>query len=169
MAHFAQLDENNIVINVIKVNNDDIIDENGNESEELGIIRCQSHFPDTRWIQTSYNNNMRGQYAARGMYYHEDHDIFTYPSPYPSWIFSLEELRWNPPIPAPEGTLLDEGQIYDWNENEQKWIIMDIPNPFLTNQDGYSNYDSENYVVQWSGFEWILIPKEVPNVGIAST
>ena len=79
MAHFAQLDENNIVTNVINVNNEDIIDENGNESEELGIQICQSHFPDTRWVQTSYNNNMRNIFAGRGMYYHEEYDIFTYP------------------------------------------------------------------------------------------
>ena len=65
MAHFAQLDTDNKVINVIVVSNEDILDENGNESEALGIVFCQKFINGT-WIQTSYNGNIRGKYAGIG-------------------------------------------------------------------------------------------------------
>jgi hypothetical protein len=65
MAHFAQLDDDNKVINVIVVSNEDILDENGNESETLGIAFCQK-FINSNWVQTSYNGNFRGKYAGIG-------------------------------------------------------------------------------------------------------
>lgn len=76
MAHFAELDENNIVKRVIVINNDDILDENGNESEALGIQFCQNLTGGGRWIQTSYNHNIRGHYAGVGWLYDEENDLF---------------------------------------------------------------------------------------------
>lgn len=77
MAHFAKLDENNTVIEVIVISNDHILDENGNESEEKGIEFCQSlHGPDTVWKKTSYNHNFRGIMAGIGMIYDPEKDIF---------------------------------------------------------------------------------------------
>ena len=77
MAHFARLDENNTVVEVIVVSNDDILDEQGNESEEKGIEFCKSILgPDTIWKQTSYNHNFRGRYAGIGMIYDQEKDIF---------------------------------------------------------------------------------------------
>ena len=81
MAHFAELDENNMVKMVIVVNNDVIEDLPFPESEPLGIAFCQSLYgPDTVWKQTSINANFRGQYAQRGLVYDEVRDIFYDPN-----------------------------------------------------------------------------------------
>lgn len=77
MAHFAQLDENNIVTGVLVVNNEKLIDENGNESEQKGIDFLKGLFgQDTKWVQTSYNGNFRGKYAGIGDWYDEENDKF---------------------------------------------------------------------------------------------
>jgi hypothetical protein len=77
MAHFAKLDENNKVVEVIVVSNDDIVDENGEENEEIGIQFCRKiQGENTNWKQTSYNGNTRGRYAGIGMYYDEIIDEF---------------------------------------------------------------------------------------------
>lgn len=77
MAHFAKLDENNKVIQVIVVSNNDILDENGKENEDIGIAFCRMiQGPNTNWRQTSYNNNFRGRYAGIGMYYDSIADEF---------------------------------------------------------------------------------------------
>ena len=79
MAHFAQLDENNVVTQVIVVSNDELID-NGMESEAKGIAFCQSLFgADTRWVQTSYNDKLRGVYAGIGFTYDAEKDVFVAP------------------------------------------------------------------------------------------
>lgn len=77
MAHFAKLDENNKVIEVIVVSNQDILDENGEENEEIGIKFCRMiQGQNTNWKQTSYNGNFRGRYAGIGMYYDQINDEF---------------------------------------------------------------------------------------------
>lgn len=77
MAHFAELDDANIVTRVIVVGNPDCLDENGNESEAVGIAFCQSiTSPDSRWVQTSYNGNIRGKYAGIGDTYDPIADVF---------------------------------------------------------------------------------------------
>lgn len=77
MAHFAKLDENNIVIEVIVVSNDDIVDENGQESEQKGIEFCQMlHGPNSKWKQTSYSSSFRGVFAGIGFLYDTENDIF---------------------------------------------------------------------------------------------
>lgn len=79
MAHFAQLDENNVVTQVIVVSNDELMD-NGVESEAKGIAFCQSLFgADTRWVQTSYNAKFRGVYAGIGFTYDAGKDVFVAP------------------------------------------------------------------------------------------
>ena len=78
MAHFAELDENNIVINVIVVHNNELIDNDGNESEAKGIDFCVAHFGG-RWVQTSYNATFRGIYAGIGYTYDEALDAFVAP------------------------------------------------------------------------------------------
>lgn len=80
MAHFAKIDENNIVIEVIVVDNSDIIDDTGQESEQQGIAFCQMlHGPGTSWKQTSYSGNYRGIFASIGMRYDPEQDIFVAP------------------------------------------------------------------------------------------
>jgi len=75
MAHFAELDELNYVLRVVVIANDEILDADGNESEKLGIARCEELFGG-RWIQTSYNGNIRGQFAGPSYYYDEQEDAF---------------------------------------------------------------------------------------------
>lgn len=80
MAHFAELDNNNIVTRVVTVNNSDILDENGQESEAIGIAFLKNIFgQDTTWVQTSYNEKFRGMYAAEGCYYDADNNRFIWP------------------------------------------------------------------------------------------
>lgn len=119
MAHFAKLNSDNIVERVIVVGNQDCLDENGNESEEVGIAFCKQLLgSDTRWVQTSYNNNIRVRYAGRGMTYDETLDAFIPPKPYPSWVLDETTVDWEPPIPYP-----DDGQYYEWNEETISWEL----------------------------------------------
>lgn len=79
MAHFAELDENNVVLRVIVINNNELM-EDGIEIEAKGIAFCQSLFgADTRWVQASYNSSFRGNFANIGCQYDPIQDIFTYP------------------------------------------------------------------------------------------
>jgi hypothetical protein len=92
MAHFAQLDSSNFVMQVIVISNADILDEHGDESEEIGIQFCQSFFgEDTTWKQTSYNNTFRKTYGGIGFYYDQTLDEFVNP-----W----DEEPLTPPTPA---------------------------------------------------------------------
>ena len=118
MAHFAQLDENNIVTQVIVVNNSEILDENGHESEEIGINFCKMVLgEDTRWVQTSYSGKFRKNYAGIGYTYDEELDAFIPPQPWPSWSLNESTGLWQAPIPVP-----DEENFYYWDEENQKWI-----------------------------------------------
>ena len=120
MAHFARLDQNNIVINVIKVNDNDCIDSQGQESEQVGIEFLKTLFgADTQWRQTSYNNRIRKNYACIGYHYNADLDAFVSPAPYPSWIFNPDTCAWDPPVAPP--TDITENQNYEWNEADQLW------------------------------------------------
>ena len=78
MAHFAQIGKDNFVQQVIVVNNEVLLDENGNESETLGAKFCEETFGG-RWVQTSYNGNFRVAYAGVGSYYNEQLDVFVSP------------------------------------------------------------------------------------------
>lgn len=80
MAHFAQIDESNKVLRVIVVANQDIMDEAGQESEQVGIQFCKSLLgDDTNWVQTSYNGKFRGKYAGIDDIYDPEQDIFITP------------------------------------------------------------------------------------------
>ena len=114
MAHFAQLDENNLVTNVIVVANEELM-EDGVESEAKGIAFCQSLFGGN-WKQTSYNGNMRKNYAGIGYTYQADIDAFVAPKPYASWVLNID-AQWYPPVPHPE-----DGKPYLWDEPSQSWV-----------------------------------------------
>lgn len=114
MAHFAQIDDNNIVTNVIVVANSECLDSNGNESEEVGINFC-TNLLGGRWVQTSYNNKIRRYFAGIGYYYDQTRDAFIPPKPFLSWVFNEETYEWDPPIPRPTNTL------HYWDESEKNW------------------------------------------------
>lgn len=107
MAHFARIDENNIVTEVLVVDNS--LEHRGEDflANELGL--------GGRWIQTSYNNNFRRRFASPGYLYDETNDVFIEPSPFPSWILD-ENWDWQPPTPYP-----NDGLYYQWDEETLSW------------------------------------------------
>lgn len=115
MAHFAQLDENNTVTQVIVVANAELMLD-GVENETKGIMFCKSLFgEDTRWVQTSYNGNKRKNYAGIGYTYDPVNDHFFAPQPFPSWTLDAD-AKWQAPIPYPT-----DGKFYTWNESTLTW------------------------------------------------
>lgn len=104
MAHFAQLDDNNVVLQVIVVHNNELL-VNGVESEAKGVAFCQSLLPDTTWVQTSYNANIRKNYAGIGFSYDAQRDAFIPPKPFPSWQLNEVTCQWNAPVPYPSDGL----------------------------------------------------------------
>ena len=120
MAHFAQI-ENNLVTQVIVVDNNDILDDQGNESEEVGIQFC-TDLLGGEWKQTSYNNNFRKNYAGIGYTYDNTRDAFIPPQPYPSWKLVEETCQWEAPVSYPV-TL--PGEVYTWDEETIQWIRVD--------------------------------------------
>lgn len=124
MAHFAELDENNVVKQVIVVHNNELLDDEGQENEAKGIEFCNSLFGHTNWVQTSYNNNMRKQFAGVGFTYDDVNDVFVAPQPFPSWSLD-ENYDWQPPVEYPSDEI-GENQNYVWNEETQSWDIIEI-------------------------------------------
>ena len=133
MAHFAQLDSNNVVTQVIVVSNDDTSDSNGTETESIGVAFCQKLLgADTNWKQTSYNGNMRVRYAGIGYSYNAELDAFVPPQPYASWTLDSGTADWVSPLGAAPA-LTDEqtaaGSYYRWDEdayqadNTAGWVL----------------------------------------------
>ena len=107
MSHFAELDENNVVLRVVVGNNaypregyDWIVDNLGG-----------------RWVQTSYNATIRKNFAGVGFTYDEDRDAFIAPQPYASWVLDEETCRWEAPTPYPT-----DGKLYEWDEESLSWV-----------------------------------------------
>lgn len=120
MAHFAQLDDNNQVLQVIVISNTDILDAQGQESEEVGIAWChRAYGAGTKWKQTSYNNRIRKNYAIVGGRYSPELDAFIAPQPYPSWALDERACVWLAPTPLPE-----DGKAYYWDEPNLRWVQL---------------------------------------------
>jgi hypothetical protein len=109
MAHYAFLDKNNVVTEVIVGRHEwEVVDDVSDWEGWYGNFRGQ------RCVRTSYNNNIRKQYAGIGYTYDEDADVFVAPQPFPSW--SLDENHdWQPPVPRPEGDCY-------WSEDDMAWL-----------------------------------------------
>ena len=112
MAHFAQITDG-VVTNVIVVHNNELLVD-GVEVESKGVEFCNNLLSGT-WVQTSYNNNIRKQYAGIGYSYDETADVFIHPKPYPSWILDSNH-DWQAPVPKP-----DADGIWFWHEDTQEW------------------------------------------------
>ena len=132
MAHFAKLDANNVVEQVIVVSNDDIKDNSGTEVESIGVAFCQKLLgASTNWKQTSYNDNFRGNYAGIGMTYAENiatlgvasTEVFIGVNTHPSWSVGVNTAQWYPPAnpgdaPALTNAQQTAGKYYVWNETD---------------------------------------------------
>ena len=114
MAHFAQLNEENIVTQVIVVANQDTADKDGVENEAIGIEFC-TNLLGGRWVQTSYNAKIRKNYAGIGYKYAADLDAFIPPQPYASWTLNAD-AQWEAPTPYPQ-----DDKRYTWNEETLTW------------------------------------------------
>lgn len=122
MAHFAKLDNNNVVVQVIVIGNDILLNADGVESEELGAQFCEQIAGPGPWLQTSYNHNMRGRFAGPGMIYLPDRDIFIYPCPSRGFVLN-ENGEWVPPFMPP-----NDLDWFEWNEERQDWDLIEKHN-----------------------------------------
>jgi hypothetical protein len=123
MAHFAQVDENWIVKQVIVVNNLVLLNEQGIECDWLGEQFCQSLYgAHTKWIQTSYNGNKYKNFAGIGYTFDPYRNAFIPPKPYPSWVLNEDSYLWEAPVPYPS-----DGGFYTWDEESGAWLAVDQP------------------------------------------
>ena len=116
MAHFAQLNDDNLVTQVIVVANEDTADKDGVENEAIGIEFC-TNLLGGRWVQTSYNANIRKNDAGIGYKYDATLDAFIPPQPFESWTLNEETAQWEAPTPYP-----DDGKRYSWDETTTSWV-----------------------------------------------
>lgn len=116
MAHYAQIDENNIVTQVIVIDNKDTADANGVEKEYIGAAFCERLFGGT-WKQTSYNGNIRKNYAGIGYTFDSGRDAFISPKSFASWVLNEDTCQWQAPIAMPT-----DGKMYSWNEETLAWV-----------------------------------------------
>ena len=128
MAHFAKINLNNKVIEVISINNNELLDSNGVEQETKGInfLRTLYNEPEAQWKQTSYNTlggihilggtPFRKNHAGINYTYDEDKDAFISPKPFASWLLKETTYQWESPVAYP-----DDGKQYTWNEDTTSW------------------------------------------------
>jgi hypothetical protein len=143
MAHFAEIDRDNKVLRVVVGCNQDIANNGGEQS-----IQAAEHFKTVcplsengvKWIQTSYNNNFRKQYAVRGMYYDENKDKFILSQPYSSWTLDSNN-DWKAPIARPNIFTKPNSEEFiilpiKWDESNQRWLSDD--NQYVWNSSNNS-------------------------------
>jgi hypothetical protein len=118
MAHFAQINEDNIVEQVIVVHNNELLDENGIEQELKGQQFC-TNLLGGNWVQTSYNGNLRKNFAGVGYTYDSARDAFIPPKPFNSWVLNEDTCVWEAPTPMPT-----DGTLYSWDEDTLSWVEM---------------------------------------------
>lgn len=128
MAHFAELDQNNIVLRVIVIANEALEYKEFPNSEEHALEYLHQWFgPNTIWKQTSYNGTFRGNFAGIGMRYYPEYDLFVHSSPFPSWVLNTTTGKWESPVPKPDC------KQYQWNEETVSWdYIPPRSQPFMS-------------------------------------
>jgi hypothetical protein len=119
MAHYALLDEHNVVTNVIVGRNEDEVVDGVSNWEEY-----YSKMTGQKCVRTSYNRNIRKHFAGVGMIYDEERDAFIVSQPYLSWTFNEEACSWEPPTTAP-----NDGTLYVWDEEGLNWIVPPTVDP----------------------------------------
>jgi|TARA_B110000977_G_scaffold80714_1_gene108028 hypothetical protein len=126
MAHFATLNESNIVTRVEVINNAVILDDDGVEQEQLGIDFLINLYGAGNYKQTSYNGNIRKNYAGKGYTFDSERNAFIPPKSYPSWTLVEDTCQWTAPVTYP-----DDGKNYMWNEdnyqadNNTGWVELE--------------------------------------------
>ena len=126
MAHFAKLDDNNVVTQVVVVSNDIATD----EAAGISFLKTLYKEPNAIWKQTSYNTiegvhtlggtPFRKNYAGIGYTYDAAKDAFMASKPFNSWTLNEDTCLWTSPVPYP-----DDGKIYSWNEDNQSWDLIE--------------------------------------------
>ena len=117
MGHYAKIDENNVVTQVVVVDNKDMADAFGVEKEHIGAAHLEKILGGV-WKQTSYNGNMRKNYAGIGYIYRPDIDAFVPPQPFASWILNAD-AQWEAPVAMPT-----DGKMYSWDEATTSWVEL---------------------------------------------
>ena len=120
MAHFAKIGLNNIVTEVLVVANRETMDAQGNEQESIGVEFLKTLTGHETWIQTSYNANIRKNFAGIGYTYDAQRDAFIPPKPYASWILNEDTYNWDAPVARP-----NDDKIYRWNESTTSWVEVE--------------------------------------------
>ena len=118
MAHFAKIDDNNVVTQVVVVDNKDSADASGVEKEHIGAAHLEKILGGT-WKQTSYNGNFRKNYAGIGYTFDSVRDAFIPPKPFNSWVLNEQSCHWEPPVVMP-----NDGQMYSWDEQLSNWVVV---------------------------------------------
>ena len=121
MANFAKIGLNSKVIEVLSVHNNVLKDSNGVEQEVNGIDFLTKLTGYPLWVQTSYNNNIRKNYAGIGMTYDETRDAFIPPKPFNSWVLNEDTCNWEAPVSMPQN-----GNKYTWNESTLTWDLVEV-------------------------------------------
>jgi len=116
MSHWAEVDKNNIVLRVV-------VGDNNDPNNDEGYRWLLDNLGGT-WVKTSYNGNIRKNYAGIGFTYDLERDAFLPPKPFESWVLNEETCQWEPPTPVPT-----DGLKYSWNETKLDWELQDFSEP----------------------------------------
>lgn len=117
MAHFAKIDSNNLVIDIVALENSVMLDADNTESELKGKEFLNNLLGQANWVQTSRSGGFRKNYAGVGYTYDSTRDAFIAPKPFTSWVLDEDTCQWNPPTPYP-----DDGNPYVWDEATTQWL-----------------------------------------------
>jgi hypothetical protein len=120
MAHFAKLNSVGVITNVLVVDNNVLLDDDGIEQEKLGIDYLSKLFSGGWYKQTSYNGNFRGIFAGIGYKYDTVDDRFIPPKPFDSWILGSNGF-WQPPTPRP-----NDNKNYEWDKATTSWVEQEV-------------------------------------------
>ena len=150
MAHFAELNSSNEVLQVIVISNEDVDANGGDESTqaETFVASIVPYNPTgVAWKQTSYNNNFRKQYAGIGYSYDSSKDMFITPQPYPSWSLDSND-DWQSPVPVPTVTEIGGLPVYtSWDEPNLQWLGQTVN--FDTDPATTTNYTWDASNLAW--------------------
>ena len=119
MAHFAKLNDYNMVIEVVVVDNETLDPQNEEASGIAFLTEWSGGY--TNWKQTSYNGTFRKNFAGKDSFYDALRDAFIMPKPYPSWIFNEDKCIWECSVPFPT-----DGKAYKWDEDTLSWVELTI-------------------------------------------